>query len=133
MILLLVQKVEANARWIEERRSSVTYTPRNRAEVENFLKDVDWESTPLGAFVKSQRKMREEKATLLEEARREEEKRRAEEKDADKEDVTMGGFSEGDEGSDDAEDGEDASSDGEEEDEEEEEDEDEVEFEEEED
>lgn len=141
MILLLVQKVEANARWIEDRRSSVTYTPRNRAEVESFLKDVDWESTPLGAFVKSQRKIREEKATLLEEARREEEKRRAEEKAADKEDVTMGGFS-ADEGSDDAEDSEDAAtSDGEgdeeeeeeEEEEDEDEDEDELEFEEEED
>ncbi|KAF5861973.1 Nucleolar Complex 2 protein [Aspergillus alliaceus] len=138
MILLLVQKVEANARWIEDRRSSVTYTPRNRAEVENFLKDVDWESTPLGAFVKSQRKIRGEKAALLEEARREEEKRRAEEKTADKEDVTMGGFS-ADEGSDDAEDSEDAvTSDGEgdeeeEEEEEEDEDEDELEFEEEED
>ncbi|KAB8238401.1 mRNA-binding ribosome synthesis protein NOC2 [Aspergillus alliaceus] len=137
MILLLVQKVEANARWIEDRRSGVTYTPRNRAEVENFLKDVDWESTPLGAFVKSQRKIREEKAALLEEARREEEKRRAEEKTADKEDVTMGGFS-ADEGSDDAEDSEDAvTSDGEgdeeEEEEEEDEDEDELEFEEEED
>ncbi|KAE8355360.1 Noc2p family-domain-containing protein [Aspergillus coremiiformis] len=127
MILLLVQKVEANARWIEDRRASVTYTPRNRADVENFLKDVDWESTPLGAFVKSQRKIREEKAALLEEARREEEKRRSE-KDAEKEDVAMGGFSEEDEGSDDAEDSEDAGSEEEEEEEEEE-----LEFEEEED
>ncbi|KAL3448665.1 Noc2p family-domain-containing protein [Aspergillus insuetus] len=80
-ILLLVQKVESNARWIEERRVNVTYAPRNRAEVERFLKDVDWEATPLGAFVKVQRKLREEKAALLEESRREEEKRRKEEKE----------------------------------------------------
>ncbi|KAL3486836.1 Noc2p family-domain-containing protein [Aspergillus germanicus] len=80
-ILLLVQKVESNARWIEERRVNVTYAPRNRAEVESFLKDVDWETTPLGAFVKVQRKLREEKAALLEESRREEEKRRKEEKE----------------------------------------------------
>ncbi|KAF7592280.1 Nucleolar Complex 2 protein [Aspergillus hancockii] len=131
MILLLVQKVEANARWIEDRRTSVTYTPRNRAEVENFLKDIDWESTPLGAFVKSQRKIREEKAVLLEQSRREEEKRRAEEKAADKEDVMMGGF----EGSDVSDSEDAASSEGEEEEEEELEDEDEgeMEFEEEED
>jgi nucleolar complex protein 2 len=80
-ILLLVQKVESNARWIEERRVNVTYAPRNRAEVGSFLKDVDWETTPLGAFVKVQRKLREEKAALLEESRREEEKRRKEEKE----------------------------------------------------
>ncbi|KAL2798816.1 Noc2p family-domain-containing protein [Aspergillus keveii] len=80
-ILLLVQKVESNARWIEERRVNVTYAPRNRAEIESFLKDVDWETTPLGAFVKVQRKLREEKAALLEESRREEEKRRKEEKE----------------------------------------------------
>ncbi|KAL3467534.1 Noc2p family-domain-containing protein [Aspergillus heterothallicus] len=80
-ILLLVQKVESNARWIEERRISVTYAPRNRVEVESFLKDVDWETTPLGAFVKVQRKLREEKAALLEESRREEERRRKEEKE----------------------------------------------------
>ncbi|KAJ5578713.1 uncharacterized protein N7459_007677 [Penicillium hispanicum] len=89
MILLLVQKVEANARWIEERRLNVSYTPRNRAEVETFLKDVDWESTPLGAFVKTQRKLREERAAILEEGRREEEKRRAEQKKRGDEDELM--------------------------------------------
>ncbi|KAJ5994837.1 hypothetical protein N7481_001814 [Penicillium waksmanii] len=80
MTLLLVQKVEANSRWIEERRANVTYTPRNRTEVNTFLKGVDWETTPLGAFVKTQRKLREERAAILEEGRREEEKRREEAK-----------------------------------------------------
>lgn len=126
-ILLLVQKVEANARWIEQRRLSVTYTPRNRAEVETFLKDVDWESTPLGAFVKSQRKMREERAILMEQSRREEEKRRAEDKEADK-DVLMDegvAASDDDDESDGEEDDDDAKSSGDENEEEEEEDEDE--------
>ncbi|KAL4880940.1 Noc2p family-domain-containing protein [Aspergillus karnatakaensis] len=89
MILLLVQKVEANAKWIEERRVNVTFAPRNRVEVDAFLKDVDWESTPLGAFVKVQRKLREEKAAILEEGRREEEKRRKEEREGGGEDVVM--------------------------------------------
>lgn len=102
MILLLVQKVEANSQWIEQRRLNVSYTPRNRTEVENFLKDVPWESSPLGAFVKSQRKLREEKAAILEKGRREEEKRRALDKD---DDQVMGGVdgsfeSEGSDGSD---------------------------------
>jgi nucleolar complex protein 2 len=102
MILLLVQKVEANARWIEERRLTVSYAPRNRTEVESFLKDVDWETTPLGAFVKTQRKLREERAAILEEGRREEEKRREEAKKNGGDDEMMGGFG-GDSGSEDEE------------------------------
>lgn len=145
MILLLVQKVEANARFIEERRLSVSYTPRNRAEVETFLKDLDWEATPLGAFVKSQRKLREEKAKILEQGRREDEKRRAQEKEEAGKDVIMDDvISENDDSDEDDEDevedeseagsGDDGSEDEEEEEEEEEdEDEEEVEFEEEED
>lgn len=104
MILLLVQKVEANARWIEERRVHVTYTPRNRAEVETFLKDVSWEVTPLGAFVKTQRKLREEKAAILEEGRREEEKRRRAKDQEDKDTPLVETFASGSEdGSDDDE------------------------------
>ncbi|KAJ5682914.1 hypothetical protein N7462_006079 [Penicillium macrosclerotiorum] len=102
MILLLVQKVEANARWIEERRLNVSYTPRNRTEVDTFLKDVDWESTPIGAFVKTQRKLREERAAVLEEGRREEEKRRAEEKKRDGDEI-MDGFGSDDDSDEDEE------------------------------
>lgn len=127
MLLLLVQKVETNARWIEERRLNVNYTPRNRTEVEGFLKDTEWESTPLGAFVKTQRKLREERAAVLEEGRREEEKRRAEQKKED-EDEKMGDFG-SDDGSD--EDEEELESEDEIEEEDEDEDEDEMELEEE--
>ncbi|KAJ5991805.1 hypothetical protein N7451_007529 [Penicillium sp. IBT 35674x] len=129
MILLLVQKVEANARWIEDRRLNVSFTPRNRTEVENFLKDVDWETTPLGAFVKTQRKLREERAAILEEGRIEEEKRRAEAKNSGDGDDFMGNAG-SDEGSED-EDEEEMESEDEIEEEEEDEDEDEMELEEE--
>jgi nucleolar complex protein 2 len=105
MILLLVQKVEANARWIEERRVNVSYAPRHRSEVESFLKDVDWETTPIGAFVKTQRKLREERAAVLEAGRLEEEKRRAEDKKNGVEDEGMGGFP-ADDGSEDEEESE---------------------------
>ncbi|KAJ5872948.1 uncharacterized protein N7529_005301 [Penicillium soppii] len=103
MILLLVQKVEANARWIEERRANVSYAPRHRSEVEGFLKDVDWETTPVGAFVKTQRKLRAERAAVLEEGRIEEEKRRAEAKKNGAEDEGPSGFPAGDAGSEDEE------------------------------
>lgn len=126
MLLLLVQKVEANARWVEERRAGVTFAPRNRAEVESFLKDVNWEATPLGAFVRTQRKLREERAAIVEEGRREEEKRRKEmEKNkkggGDEDEVMADAASEDDDDDDGSEDGEDVEAD--EDDEEEEDDE----------
>lgn len=80
MIGLLVQKLEANTKWIEEKRSKVDFAPRNRAGVEAFLKDVEWEKSPLGAYVAGQRKSREQKAKLEEEARKVEDRKREEER-----------------------------------------------------
>ena len=75
-LLLLVQKLQANTRWIEERRNKVQFAPKDRAEVEAFLKDVNWEDTPLGAFIVGQRKIREDRKRVLEQGRQEEEGRR---------------------------------------------------------
>jgi nucleolar complex protein 2 len=75
-LLLLVQKMEANARWIEERRNKVTFAPKDRTEVETFLQNTAWEDTPFGAFVVGQRKMREERKKLLEQARHESDQKR---------------------------------------------------------
>lgn len=79
-ILLLVQKIEANTKWIEEKRAKVDFSPNNRAGVENFLKDTEWQKTPLGAFVVGQRKQKEAKEKILEDARKEDDKKKAEEK-----------------------------------------------------
>lgn len=76
LIALLVQKLEANCKWIEERRAKVDFAPNDRAGVESFLKDVEWEKTPLGAYVAGQRKAREQRARMLEAARKSEEKKR---------------------------------------------------------
>jgi nucleolar complex protein 2 len=87
-LLLLVQKSEANARWIEERRNKINFSPKDRAEVEGFLKDVQWEDTPLGAFVVAQRKQREERKKVLEQGRKEQERRKKVEAE-DEEDIEM--------------------------------------------
>ncbi|CAC9892212.1 unnamed protein product [Aureobasidium pullulans] len=79
-MILLVQKVDANIRFVEEKRVKVDFAPNNRSEVENFLKDTEWQKTPLGAFVVGQRRIRDEKQKLMEEARKEDEKKREEEK-----------------------------------------------------
>ncbi|KAK1998467.1 Noc2p family protein [Colletotrichum falcatum] len=81
-IVLLVQKLEANAKFIEDKRVKVDFAPKDRVQVDAFLRDFDWEKTPLGAFVVVQRKIRDQKAKALEDARKEDEKKRKEEKDA---------------------------------------------------
>src|SRR5208282_4709384 len=83
-LLLVVQKLEINGKWIEERRAKVDFAPNDRAGVEGFLKGFEWEKTPLGAFVVGQRKQREEKARLMEEGRREEDRKRKLEREKEK-------------------------------------------------
>ncbi len=75
-IALLVQKLEANSRWIEERRAKVDFAPTDRTQVEAFLKEVEWEKSPLGSFVVGQRVVREDRERVVEEGRREEERKR---------------------------------------------------------
>ncbi|KAK3329534.1 Noc2p family-domain-containing protein [Apodospora peruviana] len=77
-LALLVQKLEANAKFIEEKRAKVDFAPNDRKQVDAFLKDFEWEKTPVGAFVVSQRTLRAEKQKVMEEARKEEEKKRKE-------------------------------------------------------
>lgn len=68
---VLVGKLEANSKWVQEQRSKVEFAPDKLVEVENFCKEVEWEKTPLGGYVVSQRKVREEKQKMLEESARE--------------------------------------------------------------
>ena len=79
LISLLLQKLSANAQFIESRRAQVSFGPSDREGVENFLVNVDVRETPLGAFVEGMRKQREEKERIVEEGRKEDEKRRKDE------------------------------------------------------
>jgi len=94
LIALLVQKLEANSRWIEERRAKIDFAPNNRAGVENFLKDVEWDKSPLGAYVSGQRKSKEQKQKMLEDARKTDDRKRKEAEKADKEDEGLEDFEE---------------------------------------
>ena len=71
-IALLLQKMTANALFIERHRAQVRFAPSDREGVEGFLRDMRVEETPLGAFVEGMRKVAEEKARVVEEGRREE-------------------------------------------------------------
>ncbi len=78
-ISLLLQKLSANAQYVESRRAHVSFGPSDRAGVDGFLRDVPVEDTPLGAFVEGMRKQNEEKEKMVEEGRREEDARKAKE------------------------------------------------------
>lgn len=81
-LVLLVQKLEANAKFIEDHRSKVDFAPRDRTQVEAFLRDFDVAKTPLGAYIVGQRTARAERAKLLEESRLEEDRKRREDEKA---------------------------------------------------
>ncbi|KAL7793221.1 Noc2p family domain-containing protein [Trichoderma ceciliae] len=112
---VLVQKLEANAKFIEEKRARVDFAPKHRSQVDAFLKDFDAAKTPLGAYVVGQAAARAERAELLAEARKEDERKRKEDEKADSpnedeeysstEEVTMDGELGGDEEDDEEEGG----------------------------
>ena len=89
-LVLLVQKLEANAKFIEGKRAKIDFAPRDRTQVDAFLKDFPWEKTPVGAYVVAQRKAGAEKAKMMEEARREDERKRKEEEQAALEENAVG-------------------------------------------
>ncbi|KAK5992550.1 Nucleolar complex protein 2 [Cladobotryum mycophilum] len=82
-LVLLVQKLETNAKFVEEKRAKVDFAPKDRSQVDAFLKEFDIAKTPLGAYVVGQRKARAEKEKMLEEARKEDDRKRKEDEKAD--------------------------------------------------
>lgn len=71
-ISLLVQKLGLNSSFIEGKRREVRYGPTDREQVENFLRDLPREDTPLGGFVIGERKRKEEREKILADGRKEE-------------------------------------------------------------
>ncbi|CEQ39412.1 SPOSA6832_00934 [Sporobolomyces salmonicolor] len=68
LIKTLVDKLESNSRWIEERRDKVEFAPNKRDKVERFLQGEDLVKTPMGTHLKLQRKVKEAKRATLERA-----------------------------------------------------------------
>ncbi|KAI5962492.1 NOC2 [Candida pseudojiufengensis] len=64
----LIEKLNANAQFINSKRSNVEYGPSNKQEVSNFLKEFEWEKTPLGQYIIVQRQLKEERIKLLKQA-----------------------------------------------------------------
>jgi len=62
---VLLEKVAANAAFIEKERAQVDFAPTDRRQVDAFLSTYDWATTPLGRYVQTQREVRAERARLL--------------------------------------------------------------------
>ncbi|KIR51844.1 nucleolar complex protein 2 [Cryptococcus gattii Ru294] len=69
---VLVEKLEATRTFIENKRRNVSFAPRDRAEVDRFLEGQGPEVTPVGNWMRLQRKIREQKRSEVEKALREE-------------------------------------------------------------
>ena len=66
-----VERVEETAKYVAEKRKAVTFSPKNLDLVRRWEGQLSSDSgeTPLGKYVKSQRKARERRRKLLEKAR----------------------------------------------------------------
>lgn len=64
----LVDKLTANSKYIEKHRSNIEYGPKNKVAVSKFLQEVEWNKTPLGAYISTQRMVKEERLKLLRES-----------------------------------------------------------------
>lgn len=65
----LVERIEESAKWVEEKRRGVSFTPGKLGDVERWESGVKVEETPLGKYVRVQRKAREKRRKLMEKVR----------------------------------------------------------------
>jgi nucleolar complex protein 2 len=68
----LMEKLEATRTWIEGKRRNVSFAPRDRGEVSRFCEGVGVETTPIGGWMRIQKKVREGKRREVERALRQE-------------------------------------------------------------
>ena len=68
MVKTLVEKLEAQAKWVEARREKVEFAPQRRDKVDRFLQGEPVEGTPLGGHLRLVRKLRDQKRETLERA-----------------------------------------------------------------
>lgn len=95
-LLRLVERLEENSKFIQQKRNKVNFGPKNISLVSVFLKDFDWEKTPLGSYVVVQRQVREERLKLLRESALDESSKRTKKAV----DLNVGSFESDEEGDD---------------------------------
>ena len=68
MIKTLIEKIEEGGKWVNAKRVNVTFAPSNTDDVDKWEQSVKIEETPVGKWMKIQRKAREKKAALADKA-----------------------------------------------------------------
>ncbi|KAG5650968.1 hypothetical protein H0H81_010357 [Sphagnurus paluster] len=72
LVKVLLERIEESSRWIEQRRKNVSFTPGKLGDVaqwEQELRSGKVADSPLGKYLKVQRKTREKRRKLVEKAR----------------------------------------------------------------
>ncbi len=66
-IKTLVEKIETTKAWVEKKRVNVGFAPNDRNEVLTFLDGTAVTDTPIGGWMRLQKKVREQKRKEIEE------------------------------------------------------------------
>lgn len=68
LIKVILERIEESVRWVEQKRKGVSFAPGKLGEVERWEKDLraKTEESPLGKYLKVQRKTREKRRKLME-------------------------------------------------------------------
>jgi nucleolar complex protein 2 len=72
LVKVLLERVDNSVRWMEERRKAVQFAPSRIGDVQEWEKNIRSklvDDTPLGKYVKVQRKTREKRRKLIEKVR----------------------------------------------------------------
>ena len=67
-IKTLVERLESNSKFIEDKRQSIDFSPQDREQIDNFLagKGDENMTTPLRSYLKLQRKVRDQRREMFE-------------------------------------------------------------------
>ncbi|KAF9529055.1 Noc2p family-domain-containing protein [Crepidotus variabilis] len=68
----LIERIEESAKWVDQKRSNVKFSPSKLGEVENWERDFSQKvatESPLGKYLKVQREKRERRKKLIDKAR----------------------------------------------------------------
>lgn len=61
----LLERVEEGVKWVMAKRDNIVFAPSHQDEVERWEREVKVEDTPMGKWMRVQRKAREKKQALL--------------------------------------------------------------------
>jgi nucleolar complex protein 2 len=78
-----VDKLEATKTWCEGKRKNVGFAPRDRSELVRYRDRINEDESPVGSWIKVQRKQRDARRIEVEKALREEQPDEEDEEDED--------------------------------------------------